>query len=628
MCGIFGYVSTRPTGQAQQRLEQALLALAHRGPDGSGQLLSTGPLYEVGFAHTRLSILDLSPHGQQPMTSADQGLTLTYNGEIYNFRELRSELEKQGETFVSTGDTEVLLRALGRFGEDALRRLRGMFAFGLWDAQKEQLWLVRDRLGVKPLYYVVTEHGIAFSSELRALFATGLASRRVDLDALAGYLAAGSLPEPLTIVRGARLLPAGCQLVWDARHGARVSSYWQPPFGEAPLATTFDEAKELLRPTLAESVALRLVSDVPVGVFLSGGIDSSLVAGLAAQAAQSPLRTFNVSFGERAFDEAEHARAVASQFGCRHEEVALSAERAAKEVPFALGAQDQPSGDGLNTYFVSQAAREAGLSVALSGLGGDELFAGYAGFRLFPSYAKLAKGLSLAPRALLSGMAKGLTDLRIPGRIRRFGALVEAKGTLSGTYRAARGMFTAAEAKQLLRPGLDRPPPPPKAPWGLEAHGRGDPISTYGVLETMNYLRDTLLRDTDAMSMAHALEVRVPLVDHVLVEQAFRVPGRLKLARDGNKPLLVAAGPKLPETAQNRPKMGFVLPLGAWMRGPLRPFVEDSLLAQTQLHEVLCPKAVEALWQGFLHDEKRVSHARILSLVALSHYLRTHGITL
>ncbi len=628
MCGIFGYLSTRPTGEAERRLDLALRALAHRGPDGSGKWLLEGPRYEVGFAHTRLSILDLSPLGQQPMTRAEQGLTLTYNGEIYNFRDVRAELEALGETFVSTGDTEVLLRALGRFGEGALPRLRGMFAFGLWDAQRERLWLVRDRLGVKPLYYVTTEHGIAFSSELRALFATGLAQKRVDLDALSGYLAAGSVPEPSTIVRGARLLPAGCQLFWDAKRGARVSTYWQPPFGEAPLARKFEEAKELLRPTLQESVALRLVSDVPVGVFLSGGIDSSIVAGLAALAAHSPLRTFNVSFGDRALDEAEHARVVAAQFGCRHEEVALSPDRAGQEVPLALSAQDQPSGDGLNTYFVSQAAREAGLSVALSGLGGDELFAGYAGFRLFHAYAKLAKGLSFAPTPLLNGLARGLTDLRIPGRARRFGALLAANGTLSGTYRAARGMFAPAEAKWLLRPGLDRPPPPPKAPSGLEARGGDDPIATYGVLETMNYLRDTLLRDTDGMSMAHALEVRVPLVDHVLVEQALRVPGPLKLAPEGNKPLLVASGPKLPSSAQNRPKMGFVLPLGAWMRGPLRPFVEDSLLGPTVLHDILCPSALAALWKGFLRDEKRVSHARVLSLVALSHYLRSHGITL
>ena len=612
MCGIFGYALARSVSKAPPPLlERAVEQLRHRGPDAEGTYTDHRGDVICAFVHTRLAIIDLSPTGKQPMTTSDGRYTITFNGEIYNYRELRDELEPLGHQFQSTSDTEVLLFGYRQWGKDLLPKLRGMFAFAIWDTTERALFLARDRLGVKPLYLAQVDGGLIFASEIRSILGTELVARRLNREALTAYLAFGSVREPLTIVEGIGLLPAGSYA--ELREGRLATAdYWSPPLGvdtSISRAAAVDEIAHLLR----ESVRLRLVADVPVGIFLSGGLDSSALVALATEESRSRIRTFTITFDEAAYDEARAAQQIADRFGVDHHPMRLSAQRALDEMDQALDALDQPSADGINTYFVSKAVREAGIAVALSGIGGDELFAGYPAFRTYGLASRVAALLRLLP------VARPQLDAGVRSGVRKSVALLGTRGDPFAMYATFRAMFLPDQVGRLLA-SSERAEP---APTGFDeaiarfAAGReGDAVAAYSAFELTNYLRNTLLRDMDVMGMAHGLEIREPLLDHRLVERLLTIPASMKLSARRKKPLLVDAVPGLPGAPARRPKMGFTLPFETWLHGPLRQWARDRLLGS----DLLAPAEVSSVWSAF--ERGHISYSRIWTLIALFDWAR------
>jgi asparagine synthase (glutamine-hydrolysing) len=632
VCGIYGYVGPDADLASHETLDKAIQALRHRGPDDAGEFRHVSDSVVCGFAHTRLAIIDLTPGGHQPRSTDDGRYTIVYNGEVYNHVSIRRELEALGIGFRSTCDTEVVLAAYVRWGAACLSRFRGMFTFAIWDARERSLFVARDRLGIKPLYYVERNGSVAFASEVRALLAVGAAPRQLARLGVGSYFAFGAVSGPGTIIEGVRSLPPGCT-IQVSRGRVAERRYWELPLERAPQASFTEEVREI-RPILMEAVQLCLIADVPVGVFLSGGIDSSALVALAASRGAAPIHTFTVTFDEEQFSEAAYAAEVARHFGCTHQQVHLPAERAAGEIDEAVGGLDQPSADGVNTYFVSKAAREAGLAVALSGLGGDELFAGYSYFRAFARALPISRTVARLPGVLRAGLGSISRASGAPTRVRKLAALLLAAGRPDAAYATLRAMFTADQRQRMFSDELaadgafDRITVPDALAERLAA-GEIDPICAYSALELSNYLRNTLLRDSDAMSMAHSLEVRVPFLDHVLVEKMLRIRGQFKLSPSQNKPLLTAVVPDLPHQVMRRPKMGFTLPFDVWFRGPLRPWIEAMLFdGAVRKLGFLRAEAVEALWRSFLSGEQHVSHSRIWCIAALASWCQTNQVTL
>ena len=626
MCGIFGLVGERKSG-FEAAVRRGTETLAHRGPDDEGIELLAFPSdanLGVGLGSRRLAILDLSPHGHQPMYDPATGNWLIFNGEIYNFQHIRCELEKLGHCFASSGDTEVLLKAYGQWGEACLERLVGMFAFAVWNSRQERLFLARDRLGEKPLYYFEGPGLFTFASEVRSLLATGLVPRRLSTAGLASYLAFGSVQDPLTIIDGVGSLPPGHTLTWE-KGRCRIDPYWSlAEVAARPPATDSREAAlKVIRERLLEAVSQRLVSDVPLGIFLSGGVDSSCVLALACEVRSDPLDTFSVALGGTDFCEAVYARRVASEFGCRHHQIDLTETGLLKEIPGAVAAMDQPTMDGVNTFIVSQATKQAGLTVALSGLGGDELFAGYATFNSVPKmmrfrrYAGWLEPLGRGAYALL-----GRNQTNRPAKIR---ALAAGDYYAGQPYFLSRALFLPAGVHALL-PTFPVQNGNFGAPSSLrelaEAVRYLDPLNQVSVLEGSTYMANTLLRDTDCMSMAHSLEVRTPLLHHPLWEYVLPLAAKLKLDPALPKPLLLrAAGQRLPGETYLRAKKGFTLPFEHWMRDGLKAEVERELLdPRLSEHFALSARRVAGVWKAFLAGN--TTWSRPWALFALKKWIR------
>ena len=630
MCGIMGVIA-RDGSLSPDLLERATRTLTHRGPDDDGTVIididggSAGPC-QVGFAHTRLSIIDLSPLGHQPMQDPSTGNWIVFNGEIYNFRDLRSDLIAKGAEFRSQSDTEVVLAAYRVWGEECWLRLRGMFAFALWDAQRKRLLLARDPMGIKPLYYHQSEGNFLFASEVRTLLQTGLVPRRVDSTGALSYLAFGSVYEPWTIVEGVRAVPPGHMVTWE-QGSLSVREYWSI-LPDASGGAGEDEPSHngagagRVPQVLREAVLSHLVSDVPVGVFLSGGIDSSsLVAIMHRNGVRA--NTFSLVFREEEFNEAPYSRAVARRFDTEHFEIPVSQEDTLALLPEALHAMDQPTIDGINTYLVSAKARAAGVKVALTGLGADEMFAGYSNFRRVPKMERMAArlnrvpGLARRPLAASVAMLAGKSD-----RNRKLAELVGADESFVHPYFLVRKLFAGAEQRALFpsdeyeaaKRTLDD-----VLCASIARASTLDPVNRVSYLESHWYMRNTLLRDADFMSMAHGLELRVPFLDRALVEACFRIPGKRKLQGSSPKSLLLASlGVELPEEIVKRPKRGFTFPFERWLRGEMRPVVERALLSDGSTETVLNPGAVRDVWNRFLAGE--TSWSRPWSLFVLKRW--------
>ncbi len=617
MCGIAGAVTANgraldrdPASTAQRMVD----AIAHRGPDGSG---SWGdPEAGVGFGHRRLAIIDLTPTGVQPMHSFDGRYVITYNGEVYNFRELKAELEARGHRFRGTSDTEVMLTAIVEWGpEHAVRRFAGMFAFALFDRRTRTLYLVRDRLGVKPLYWTITQGVLLFGSELRALMAHPLFEKNVDREAISTVVRYSYVPAPRSVFTNVHKLPPGSILTLGAGHDPEIAPYWQladalKHRGEARL--DFDTAVEALDGHLLESVRGRLIADVPVGAFLSGGTDSSAVVALMQKASNRTARTFTIGFVDSAFDESEQAREVARHLGTDHTEVMLEGKDALALVAAVPNWFDEPFADSsqLPTYLVSQMTR-GHVTVALSGDGGDELFAGYPKYMWFdriwryaqrvphPLRSAAGRGLAAVPEPMLRGIANAVLD---PGRAARIGekarrlAAALAAPTADAAVSSIDLVGVDDAALVIGATGTLRPAAVSGGEQWLE-----DQVSRMQARDTVSYLPDDILTKVDRCSMAVALEAREPLLDHRLVEFVWSLPEPVHHG-GGPKGLLRALLARyLPQSMIDRPKRGFSVPLADWLRGPLREWAGDLLAPEALRQEGLFdPVRVERLWARHL----------------------------
>jgi asparagine synthase (glutamine-hydrolysing) len=629
VCGIVGIVaqgSPVPTDV----LERASHSLSHRGPDDSGTALiqAQNSAVQIGIGHRRLAILDLSPSGHQPMHDPVTGNWIVFNGEIYNFQALRCELERNGIQFSGRSDSEVLLKAYGFWGEQCLERLNGMFAFAIWDARRQHLFLARDPLGIKPLYYYASGRHFLFASEVRTLLGTGLVPRRIDLAGLSNYLSFGSVYEPNTLIDGVRSLRAGHHLTWKAGQ-VREVCYWEFPIAPKiaqPSPETPPSAEDL-RDQLGRAFHSQMVSDVPVGVFLSGGIDSSTLVAFLSSSHQK-VSTFSLIFREGDFSEAEHSRAVAEKFHTDHREIMVSQDDLLSSVPDALAAMDQPTLDGVNTYLVSREARRAGIKVALSGLGADELFAGYTSFHTVPRmqlFYRMWHGVPSLARQSAGAVLR--TMLSRNDRSTKLAALAAENGRLHHSWFLSRMLFTPSVRDRLL-PGMDtessiRADDP--LCQALRQSRELDAVNQVSYLESRCYMLNTLLRDSDAMSMAHGLELRVPFLDRELVGKVFSLPGKTKMERNSPKPLLVRAlAGALPESVVRRPKRGFSLPFEHWMRDQMRKPIETRLAGRENgpLFSLLDPQATAAVWNQFVAGE--TSWSRPWALYALDRWCESH----
>jgi asparagine synthase (glutamine-hydrolysing) len=604
MCGIAGGLDSE-ADRIAAAVNAMCTSMLPRGPDDGGlEMFREATNGCLCLGARRLAIIDPSRSGHQPMTDDGQSTTIVFNGMIYNFRELRRELEARGAKFHSHCDTEVVLKAYESHGPCFVEKLRGMFALAIWDSRERKLILARDRLGIKPLYYAHSARRFVFASQVKALLASGLVEERFSRDALITYLSFGAVSEPLTIIEGVRALPAGH--IATLRDGElQLSRYWAPePATES--AHSPEEAVAELRAMLDEIVGGHLVSDAPLGVFLSGGLDSSVLAALASRQTDR-LKTISVVFGERAYSEEEYIDSVTRRLGADHVRVSLGATDFCRHLPAAFAAMDQPSFDGINTFFVSKAGHDAGLKVALSGVGADELFDGYGNagrVRQLERMRRLPKPLPQMAVAAAGFAAKG-------SRVEKLREWTSGPFPPGHSYELLRRLFLPDQVQRLVSTVDSSNAVPATTP----VDPRKDVFPQVSMLELTNYMKNVLLRDTDAMSMANSLEVRVPYLDHRLVEWALGLP---RSARVGNgKALLVAAARgAVPEEVLTRKKRGFLLPLENWMRDDLAEDVLATLSdPPTAVRELLDDRTIRSVWARFTSE--RESWLRPWSLYAL-----------
>lgn len=623
MCGIAGILlRKREAAPLEGALDRMLAALRHRGPDDSGRTVIDAGEWRAGLGAARLSILDLTPAGHQPM-AGPSGDWIAYNGEVYNHPDLRGRLETPPQGWKSSGDTEVLLHACRKWGEASPAQFRGMFGLAFWDGRRQELVLARDPLGIKPLYYFASPELLVFASEARAILGSGLVPRRLSRSGLRSYLSFGSVESPLTLVEGVRSLPPGHRGVVRLQEPSlrlRLSPFADPLL-EIPPEPAADRARSVraVRAALEDSVRAHRISDVPVGTFLSGGIDSSALVALLHLSGARKTPTFTVTFDEPGFSEARFARIVAERFGTDHREIPLSDADLLGMLPEAVRSMDQPTMDGINTFIVSKAVHGAGIKAAFSGLGGDELFGGY------PSFARIPflQNLNRLPASLRRAMGKGLESVG-KGRVKaeKLAELFQSAGSPWDLYRISRRLFSPQEIHSLLPKGGEDLPAPPAVPEG------SDPFSRIGLYEMRHYMVNTLLRDTDAMSMASSLEVRVPFLDREVLRAVLAVPSRHKADGSRPKPLLLdALEGQIPEEIRRRRKAGFVLPLERWMRSSLRSDLDASFSQPEALSRAgVQPVFAQNCWREFLRRPHSAGWARPWALHVLAAWCRLNRI--
>jgi asparagine synthase (glutamine-hydrolysing) len=575
MCGIAGVLFKESL--ASNDVENACFAmtakLTQRGPDDAGVFIGEEKL--IGLVHTRLAILDLSSSGHQPMLTQDGRYVLVFNGEIYNFLELREKLEQEGQTFVSESDSEVLLRTFVRYGTECTKHLVGMYAFAIWDSKEKVLFAARDPFGIKPLYFWKTNVGFGFASEIRALLELPLGPKQLDYNSVCRYLKYGSVPEPDTMIEGIQMLPAG-HMLSISKGRLETRAHWELQFKER--AVSLEDAIATTREALLSSVERHFVSDVPVGIFLSGGIDSTALLAIANAIGKRDIHTFCVSFDDLRYKEGDLAMRTAQHFGATHHEWTISRNEACMLFPGYLESTDQPSIDGFNMYCVSSYARQHGMKVVLSGLGGDEMFGSYPSFQTIPKLLKLYKTLSF-PRAFGRIFQPLLKRVSFGNKGNRLRTFLLGDGSTLDAYEVIRIVFSDAEIQRFitkrfgkqLQQRIETCTKVGASTWSI-----ADEIS---YLEITKYMRNQLLRDADVMSMRWGLELRVPFVDSRLMETLSSIPSSIRLT--SNKLLLLRAVPEIPEWIIGQPKKGFSFPLETWF--------DDSWGSGTQSRKTTFP---------------------------------------
>jgi asparagine synthase (glutamine-hydrolysing) len=606
MCGINGIIRVNDPQKARTSIVLMNGCLKHRGPDDEG-------VYADDFAslgQRRLAIIDLSEAGHQPMFSHDSSIAIVFNGEIYNFRDIKAEL--QDYDFVTHTDTEVIIAAYQKWGISFIEKLDGMFAIALYDKVLQAVFLIRDRLGVKPLYYYESpEKEVYFSSEIRGIAAIPGFKKELNSEAIHDYLSYQTVAGQSTLLKNVLMLEAGTYARID-KSGIEKKNYWKPRY-QTRTDIPYDNAVKDVRELFFRAVEKRLMSDVPLGTFLSGGIDSSAIVAAMSECGIRPA-TFNVNFTEGKFSEAHYARIVAKKFNTRHTEINLKEDYFLGLLPAAVNALDHPSIDGLNTYIVSRATKEAGITVALSGVGGDEWFAGYPVFKRLHENA-LGR-FKLVPRFLRAGASAALSAImQDDSKAKKFRLLASQLGNRD-LYMAERMLFTPAQIHKLLKkdPGTNAMDP-----------GELKNIPDLSIAEWEYYLMPVLLRDTDQMGMAHSLEIREPFLDYKLIEYLLALPDAYKFGPKPKQLLVSAMGDLLPDEIVTRPKMGFVLPYEVWMKKELGSFVREGLSA-LKGHKAFNETGISALENNYFSGRNGVRWTMIWSLSVLGHWIKNNQI--
>ena len=629
MCGINGIYGLSDEQLAKQKIHAMNNCMKHRGPDDEGMLVKP----PIALGHRRLSIIDLSSAGHQPMSSYNERYQIVYNGELYNYKELKFELQrvvaKTGQEayfFQTHTDTEVILAAYARWGNECVHRFNGMFAFAIWDNKLQELFIARDRMGIKPLYYLYTNGIFGFASEIRTLMAAKLVTSAVDEQSLIDYLRYQTVHAPRTIIKGVRMLLPGHSIT-VTKDSVKIRKYWQlnEPLVKPVIKQSYKEVCQDIHQLLTKSVERRLIADVPFGAFLSGGIDSSAIVALMNQVSSEQVKTFSVTFDESKFSESKYAALVAKKYNTDHHEIKLSPVDFLNQLPDALASMDHPSGDGPNTFIVSKATKAAGIKMALSGLGGDELFGGY---QVFKRSAELNKNnlVKYAPRFLRALGGNILTKIK-PGIASEKIAAYLKKEQLDfeSFYVLSRQVLLDSQIAELVDFNVEVKNKVSELLTENHLPLENKNVSTVSTAEIVTYMQNVLLRDADQMSMAHALEVRVPFLDYTLVEYVLNLPDTFKNVITPKKLLIDAMGDLLPPEIVNRPKMGFVLPWEHWIKNELRAFCEQKLM-QLGKRKGFKEEGILKLWKSFLNNNSRVSWSRIWILVVLENWLESNGI--
>ena len=628
MCGIAGFIGF--DAQAASSAVQAMMdRMVHRGPDDGGSTTDKVGGGWVALGHRRLSIIDLSPLGHQPMTTEDGTKTIVFNGEIYNFQALREQLRRQGCSFKGGSDTEVLLAGLSHVGMQFVEQLQGMYAFALLDRTTRTLTLARDPAGIKPLYYANLSNAFLFASELKPILATGKVASQYSRDAVASYLAYGAVAQPLTIVDGVEMLGAGCQLEISLSESAvqcdSRASWWRMPHPteECELAEAVSQTSQML----SDAVKDHLIADVPVGVFLSAGIDSTILASYA-HLHNTDVRAFTIALSEdKEMDELTIAAETAKRIGIEHVPVTML-ERDAEEAAFEwLSHSDQPSIDGLNTFVISKAVRSQGIKVAISGLGADELFGGYPSFTEVPKIASVAKWFQRFPRSLQGLAGWGLRKAKPSEAAEKFLDMLNAPPQIASLAVQRRRLMNDRQMQQM---GYERTDATlgglwlPAAALSQLSDCSASPGWTISKMESTFYQGNTLLRDSDANSMASSLEIRVPFLDQRLLNWIPSLPDRIRFPKGApSKFLLREAGKQyLDNVHLRRPKSGFTLPLHRWMVGPLSNLCTECLEA-LKSSSLVNAEGIEAVWNGFMANPTLEASSRALALVSLGAAVRS-----
>ncbi len=605
-------------------MEKMIAKQKHRGPDASGTYVNDF----LVFGHSRLSIIDPDPSANQPFYSSDNNFILIFNGELYNYKKIRESLPDY--PFRTNSDTEVILAAYQTWGTACVHKFNGMFAFAIWDVEKCALFIARDRLGIKPLYVYDNNESIVFSSEIRSLMECSLVKKKIDKDAFVDYLRYSTVHAPKTIIEGVKVLMPG-HFMWVSDDEYKNEAYWDinTSINRKSDNQSYEEIKFEVKNRLAKSVERRLMADVPFGAFLSGGIDSSAIVALMSEVTDKPLKTFNISFAEEAFSEAKYARIIANKYKTDHTEIKLTPADFLKDLPSALSSMDHPSGDGPNSFVVSKATKEAGVKMALSGLGGDELFAGYDIFpravslldkkwiysfpigirRLMGKALKIVKP-SIASDKTVETITKKYLELPFYYPINRQVLNDELISALTGI-----GVLPENEVYRIGLNGID-----------VKAAGFNSPfLSKVSYMEINTYMQNILLRDTDQMSMANSLEVRVPFLDHELVEYVYGVADEHKFPYSPKKLLIDSLNDLLPKEIVNRPKMGFTFPWEHWMKNELKDFCIANLTNLVD-KELLDKKELWDMWGRFLKGSQKASWSRLWPLVVLGFWLEENAV--
>jgi asparagine synthase (glutamine-hydrolysing) len=619
MCGIAGIFCFRSLEAKGYFVEKMTNAMVHRGPDADGFFEAE----ELCMGHRRLSIIDLSDAAKCPFTENSGRFVLVFNGEIYNFHEVKKQLKEYH--FRTSGDTEVLAAAFAQWGPDCVTRFKGMFAFAIWDKRDKKLTICRDRMGVKPLYYFHNEKVFIFASEIRAILASGLVPAKLDYEALSDYLAFQSFGYPSSPIRNILQLEAGSYMSIE-REKVTKRVYWR--LGQSECLYDFSNpmgVKKRIRELLRDSIERRLVSDVPIGSFLSGGIDSSIVAGLMAEVSDRTPVTFNITFEEKEFDESIYAEAIARKFGTDHHKIQLRPESFLEELDNALSSMDTPSADGINTYVVSKAIRNAGIAVALSGVGGDELFGGYPFFKRFLKLQKFSS-IFRATR-LLRSLSSSVLGSTGSGKNDRIAAMLSAPDfSIASLYPEFRRVLTPGQLSRLTRLNANgRTRLETELVNHADIFNRLPLLSQVSAAEYIGYTQNTLLKDTDQMSMAVSLEVREPFFDHDLVEFMLHVPDRLKYPVYSKSLLVESVKPMLPDEVVHRKKQGFLFPWDLWMKRELQTFC-TTLIDRVSKRDFINGPELHKYWMRFLKGDKSVRWTELWLFIVLEYWMEKNQV--